>query len=385
MMTAASQLTSWLDRLVRRVYELPATSGRFDAMEGLRAYAALLVFMVHYLDAYGNQVLNIDFNTVRLGQSEDAWINVLCFLFASHYGVDIFFLLSGFLIAKIVARSGFNYRNFLWHRVRRVYPAFFISLLIWTYLRVVVQQAYAFDPTQFLGNLLFLNALPQLDVKPYAVMTWSLFYEFAFYLSFPILFLMAKRNRSLRPTTLILVSALFILTMLQFDIGFIRFLMFFGGVTLAYSREPYLIGVAQRLREKWVVLAYLASTLSFAYLPSYEYFTPIFVVTAALLVVKALYGNGWLNRMFSWRPLRYLGNVSFSFYLLHGLGIDLVMDSYPNLFVGFSGLSYLIVTMTASLATGVVFATLLFLIAEKPYFNNKLVRPAFNMPQRVLS
>jgi peptidoglycan/LPS O-acetylase OafA/YrhL len=203
MMAGAASINLWLEKLARRVYELPATSGRFEAMEGLRAYAALLVFMVHYLDAYGNQVLHVDFNTFRFGQSEDAGINVLYYLFASHYGVDIFFLLSGFLIAKIVARSGFNYRSFLWHRVRRIYPAFFISLLIWTYLRVVVQDAYAFDPAQFIGNMLFLNALPELGVKAYAVMTWSLFYEFAFYLSFPILVAAAKNNRTLRPTTLV--------------------------------------------------------------------------------------------------------------------------------------------------------------------------------------
>jgi peptidoglycan/LPS O-acetylase OafA/YrhL len=173
--------------------------------------------------------------------------------------------------------------------------------------------------------------------------------------------------------------------MMQLDGGFIRFLMFFGGMMLAYTPERYLISLAHKLREEWVVLAYFASTLWFAYLLSYEYFIPVFVLTAALLTVNALYGDGRLNRMFSWRPLRYIGNVSFSFYLLHGLGIDLVMDSYPHLFADFSGLSYLFVTMTASLVTGLAFATLLFLVAEKPYFRSKLGHSTFKIPQEIPS
>lgn len=384
-MALATKIAFWLDNFARRVYELPLASGRFAAMEGLRAYAALLVFMVHYFDAYGNQVLHVDFNTLRLGQSEDALINVFHFLFASHYGVDIFFLLSGFLIARIVARPEFNYRSFLWHRMLRIYPAFLISLVIWAYIRVVVQGWYAFDPVQFLGNLLFLNALPQLVVKPYAMITWSLFYEFAFYLCFPLLVLIAGKNFRFRTAKLVLLSALFLLAVLQLGDTFIRFLMFFGGVLLAYTQERHLIRLTQKLREEWVMVAYLASTLWFAYLLSYRYFIPVFVGTAALLTLKALYGNGWLHRIFCWRPLRYLGNVSYSFYLLHALGIDLIMDYYRHLFTGLSGWSYLIVTMTASLATGLVLATLLFLVAEKPYLNRRVAHSSINMPQQVPS
>jgi hypothetical protein len=61
------------------------------------------------------------------------------------------------------------------------------------------------------------------------------------------------------------------------------------------------------------------------------------------------------------------------------------MESYPHLFAGFSGLSYLIVTMTASLVTGLAFATLLFLIAEKPYFGSKLAHSTFKIHREMPS
>ena len=77
--------------LADRIYALPNESSRFAAMEGLRAYAASLIFLVHYFDVYSRNTLGIDPNTVRLGEAQDTVTAIVIYLFASHYGVDIFF------------------------------------------------------------------------------------------------------------------------------------------------------------------------------------------------------------------------------------------------------------------------------------------------------
>lgn len=384
-MKALRNIGLWLDGLARRTYEVPATSERLVAMEGLRAYAALLVFMVHYFGAYGGRVLHVDFDNFRLGRSNDVWINGCYYLFASHYGVDIFFLLSGFLIARLVRRPGFKYGSFLWHRVRRIYPAFLVSLVMWAYLRVEVQGWYPFDRLQFFGNLLFLNAIPQLQVKPYAMITWSLCYEFIFYLTFPVLMQVVRRSRRYSMPLLILCSGLLVGALLQLGDSFIRFLMFFGGVLLAYIPEQRLISMANKLPEGLVIIGYLASTLWFAYILDYLYFIPVFVPIAAALTLKALYGSGWLNRAFSWRPLRYLGNISYSFYLLHAVGIEFVMEGYPQFLKGLTGFLYLIVTMGVALAIALAFATAVFLVAEKPYFKKGLAKANLTKAEPVLT
>jgi peptidoglycan/LPS O-acetylase OafA/YrhL len=72
--------------------------------------------------------------------------------------------------------------------------------------------------------------------------------------------------------------------------------------------------------------------------------------------------------VFAWTPLRYLGNVSYSFYLVHGLAVELVMNDTMESWLAPRGLAYLVTTFAASLVLGIVAATALFVLAERPYF-----------------
>jgi peptidoglycan/LPS O-acetylase OafA/YrhL len=67
--------------------------------------------------------------------------------------------------------------------------------------------------------------------------------------------------------------------------------------------------------------------------------------------------------------------MSYSFYLTHGLGIELVMYRYHDAFLGFPAALYIVLTLGASLALSVVFATVLFLVAERPYFHRNEKSP----------
>jgi hypothetical protein len=53
---------------------------------------------------------------------------------------------------------------------------------------------------------------------------------------------------------------------------------------------------------------------------------------------------------------------------MHGLGVELTMNFYGDIFGGLGGLVYLVVTLVTSLVIGLIFATVLFVLAEKPYF-----------------
>jgi len=91
-------------------------------------------------------------------------------------------------------------------------------------------------------------------------------------------------------------------------------------------------------------------------------------VTSFLVVLAVTHGDGVLRRWVAWRPWRYLGNISYSFYLVHGLGIELAMNVHRSGGAGLGGPIYLVTTLVSSLVIGLALATVLFLVAEKPYF-----------------
>ena len=356
--------------LVDRIYSLPNEGGRFAAMEGLRAWAALLVFLVHYFDAWARGVWGLDLNTLTLGTAEDAASAAMAWLFASHYGVDIFFFLSGFLIYKLVSRTSFSYFGFAGSRIKRVYPTFLVSFLIWLYIRTGL-QAVPLDPTQLLGNLFFLNAVPALGVKPYNAVTWSLFYEFAFYLSFPLVLSLRRPAGRIGPWQIMLFGALMVWLMMSMGPWFIRFMMFFGGAVMASIRRERLVEWAERLPDILALGAFIGSTTWFAWHMDYVRFIPVFVVTTFGFVLKVLYGTGFLNQVFSLRWLRYMGNISYSFYLMHGLAIEVVMVQFFDVFSALSGAVLLLATFGSALLLAVLLSTGLFLLTEKPYFTRK--------------
>ena len=359
-----------LESLADRIYTLPNESSRFTSMEGLRAYAALLVFLVHYFDAFSRNMLGIDPNSLRLGETTDVLTGVVMYLFASHYGVDVFFFLSGFLVYRIIARSGFSYSSYAKGRLLRIYPTFLVSFLVWFYIRTMLQH-YPYDISQFVGNLFFLNAVPALGVMPYNAVTWSLFYEFVFYLIFPMVLLIRTRTTRISPWQVLIFGVLFMIVILSLDSSYIRFMMFFGGAFMASIHRKQLTMLANRIPDTLVLLVYAASTLWFAYQLSYTYFTPVFLITTFLLVLKVLYGSGFLRRLFEYKWLRYMGNISYSFYLMHGLAIELVMINMTPFFSGMSKGMYFALTFPATLVLGIIISTLLFLLTEKPYFTRK--------------
>lgn len=371
---------------LQRVYEIPGRDGGLRPMEGLRAYAALLVFAVHYLDPYIRTVYQADPNTLRLSAIEQPGLMAAYYCFASHYGVDIFFVLSGYLIFQLVSRSGFRYLPFMRRRLTRIYPAALLALVVWAFLRVEVQNWYAWDLGQVVGNLLFLNAIPELGVTPFNTVTWSLFFELLFYATFPLILLVARGPARISPPTVLLFGLAMSAAAWTIGGSFVRFPMFFAGALLASIDPAYLRKMTGRIPGWFVLAAFLGSTVLFAETLDYTVFTPVFAITASMFVLHVIFGDGCMSRVFAAAPLRWLGNISYSFYLVHGLGIEVVMYRFHDVFLGLPPRLYLATTLVASLLLSILFATALFLLAERPYFHRKLRRatPAVGAPQRAI-
>lgn len=166
----------------------------FPNLDGLRTIACLMVFGWH--------ALNIGHNSLGI---ETVWLRNLLYTFLNgQTGVSIFFVLSGFLITYIIiseinARGKFSLKNFYVRRVLRIWPLYYILLIL---LFILIPLAAKIGGTNlsasdaepvnyflFLSNFDVLRIFETngIDFLP-STITWSVAIEEQFYLVWPLLF-----------------------------------------------------------------------------------------------------------------------------------------------------------------------------------------------------
>jgi peptidoglycan/LPS O-acetylase OafA/YrhL len=157
----------------------------FPELEALRGLAALLVFAFH-VDGF-----------VLFGQpTAPSALN--CFVRAGHTGVDLFFLLSGFLLALPFVADGLggrhvSVRTYFTRRALRILPLYYAAVLVGTVLSATAPR----DLLHALPYFLFLNSFAGTvtPLPPYHAVWWSLATEVQFYLLLPLLPLALRTRR----------------------------------------------------------------------------------------------------------------------------------------------------------------------------------------------
>jgi peptidoglycan/LPS O-acetylase OafA/YrhL len=258
-------------------------------------------------------------------------------------GVDVFFVISGFLIGGIIERElqegRFSFLRFYERRVRRIFPALFAMLFVAAVVAAVLlfpadfvrfgQSALA--ASLFWSNIHFFNTADYWDVAASAkplLHTWSLAVEEQFYLVFPLLlFALArlKRGKTAALAALFVLSfagsvwavklspaAAFYLAPMRFW----EFLMGAGLVTLS-SRpnvaKPWLTTAIAAAGLGMIVFAGLTLTRASAF-PGLGAVLPC--LGAALLLWAGQQDNA-VSRLLSLKPIVFLGLISYSLYLWH--------------------------------------------------------------------
>ncbi len=293
----------------------------------------------------------------------------------AYYGVDLFFLLSGFLIMRILQRAhhdnGSFYRNYLKKRCLRIYPAFLFALALGVAVRVWYVKDTPFRTYDFLCNLVFLNGCPGFmgRIEAYAEASWTLFLEACFYLSMPCLLLAADRAGGRGPLARLLRPALVLSVALLVYGQMPRFVMFFFGVMVGSFGDNVLKRLAEQLSTRWVLAAYLAACAAFSFgALRTEYFIPIFGPAASILFIKSCWGRGFLNGLFSLSALRGFGNISYSFYLTHISCVILVTDWLRQPLRSLPLVPAYAIFLAACMALSLSVAVVSFAVCERWYF-----------------
>ncbi len=356
-----SPLRRWFEARLELGREMGAATLR--PMEGLRGVAVLLVFLVHYatlvspwVPAHGPASVILD--------AVHAIGNV---------GVDLFFVLSGFLIYGGLIAAERPFLDYLWRRVRRIYPAFLAVFALYLVLSIGLGRTENLprEPgaatLYVLWNLLLLPGLT--PIKPLIAVAWSLSYEFCFYLLVPLVIALTGLRQRSRRWRLGFIMLMTMLALAGFAIwgGPVRMTMFLAGMLLHewLSGEnspgcPAVVGLAAGLLALAVPLVPMPG-------PALQALRVGLIYAGFFCLCLAAFqrsGNA-LARCLAWTPLRWMGNVSYSYYLLHGLALQAFFSVAQRVISpGHDGLA-LALLLPAWLAT-LPPCLMLFLLIERP-------------------
>ena len=258
-------------------------------------------------------------------------------------GVDVFFVISGYLISSIIFAeinaSRFSIVGFYERRIRRIFPALFAMLAVST-----VAAALCLLPSELVdyaksmlsatcsaSNIFFWLHSGYFDAptsKP-LLHTWSLAVEEQFYLTFPLLLLLVRRvfPRSLRAVVGVLFAGSLIAACIvvrrdpdtafympytrawELLLGTLLSLKILPALRVRYYRElAALIGLGMIL---WSVVFYTQATL----FPGFSALLPC--VGSALIIWAGEAGGSLVSKVLSWRPAVFIGLISYSLYLWH--------------------------------------------------------------------
>ena len=313
---------------------------RFPALDGVRALAVTMVFLSHYGGgAHGGLVLRL-FNAARLRGTA---------------GVDIFFVLSGFLITGILfdtRRDSHFFKRFFARRSVRIFPIYYLLFLILALLTPIFHYVWQWQQAFFLvylGNIAAnwnpsLYGLPS-PTHPVASAGLShlhtLCVEEQFYFLWPLVVFFVRDRIKLIWTSVLICAACLALRLLALHLWSLdsavyalgRLLPFridalcFGALLALLLRGPSAQAIQRSM--KWVFLAGLIPYLLIQVF-SGDLFSPAAItfgwtflgIASMGLIGMTLRTGSPLFRLFHLKPLRFIGKYSYGFYLWHAVWVD---------------------------------------------------------------
>lgn len=376
---------------LKSIYELDGSSAnRIFSMEGLRGFAVILVFFVHYHALFSTRLdaLSMSYKISRFLE-----IN-------GNSGVDLFFVLSGYLIYGAVIKRKLDFKLFLRRRVERIYPTFLVVFAVYLAVSFISPEKNRI-PADFGGAIIYLLQnillLPGIfDIVPLITVAWSLSYEFFYYLFLPVIvavFALRSKKPSYRVVFFSAVTVICIIYSFIGDLPNMKLLMFVSGILLYEAVKNFQLHTKVSTAFEYLVAAMVlisffliyfllnmpeTSQIFSAHLKNVLHLLILFV-TFFLLVLACIGAKAILNTIFCWSPLRWLGNMSYSYYLIHGFTLHII-SLFVALFFADAFASPLVfwLSMPVFFMITWISSTLLFMFVEKP-----LSLKPIQMPQSI--
>lgn len=305
-----------------RIVEKP---GEIKVITPLRGIGALSVVLYHFNIAsslHGHDLLS------------GIWIP---YFDKIQLWVDFFFILSGFILCHVYGNAFFDkvdkekYKSFVAARFARIYPLHFFTLFLLVIPNVLIflvdrKSAFNADYSipSLIANIFLLNAHGLFDRVTWNMPSWSIGAEWYTYLFAPFLFLFIRLNSSYLKHLflfLLMLAGLFLIIHLNPEknldypqkFGFLKcFLEFMVGVSI--YRIFMMKGYGRYFEKDWVFI--ICGIILFACIYLIKNDVPTVIAIIPMIIASAN-NKGYIKDIFSWKFFEWLGNISYSIYLMH--------------------------------------------------------------------
>lgn len=307
----------------------------------LRAFAAINVVLFHIIDTsfrYGMDV--------RLFAPLEGW---------GANGVDVFFVISGFVMFHTQFLRKSTPLAFMQNRVIRIVPLYWLLTLLFLAIYLVqpsIFRSVVVDGAAIAGSFLFASKIV-LDANPLVYVGWTLEWEMVFYIIFAACLLFRSWTMTILATALGL-SAVGALT------GNPIVLEFLFGILCGYAFHHV------RLNERLALLVFAAGLAALFLSIGYRFRDMevervwIWGIPAFLIILGAIHARQMKSAILAW-----LGDASYSIYLVQVFTIPAFYKVAERVLKGVNGDVVAVACLVASVAGGCV----LYAMVERPVTN----------------
>ncbi|QJI42732.1 acyltransferase [Pseudomonas sp. ADAK2] len=340
---------------------------RFASIDGLRGYLAFGVFIHHSI---------ITWIFLRTGVIDFPPSN-----FYSQLGqgsVALFFMITGFLFWSRLLSQGrqHDWLAFAVSRLFRLYPLY-LPLMLIVFVSVFQLQNWELKEPgiKLAGQILAWLTFDRPDINQYhqtgmliSNVTWTLGYEVFFYLALPLAAMVFIYRGSWLQVVLCLIGIYVLYQVVGWEHSLKKHFLasFLGGIAAAYwVRRPQLVAWSQtRLAG---IIALLALAIAFTAFNRAFSLMPLLLMSVFFVIVAS--GHTLFGALKP-RSIRWLGEISYSTYLLHGFLLWVMVQRLPHVLnIDTRETWVFLPTMALCACLLIIISSATFLYIEKPGIN----------------
>jgi peptidoglycan/LPS O-acetylase OafA/YrhL len=349
------------------------SSGRFiPEMDGLRFVAIAMVILYHL-----NGYLMTKTAFYERGPGPD-WL--CCSALVGFHGVELFFVISGFILAlpfashHLSGAPAVSLRKYYLRRLTRLEPPYFVTIFLLLALAIWIHPSPASAVLPHFGaSLLYLHNLIYGGQSTVIGVAWSLEIEVQFYVLVPLLtMLFAIRNSRLRRLVLIgltlatlAAQTLFVPHHPRVQLSILAYLQFFlvGFLLADIFLTEWKNSPSRSLH--WDVVALAGWPMLFVAL-QFKLLTHWMFPALLVVLYCAAFRGRWINRVFCNRWITAVGGMCYSIYLIHYEVISAVGRFTKSVGAHLPNPVYLTLQFALVGSAIVIICGLYFIVLEKP-------------------
>lgn len=350
-------------------------------LDGIRGFAIIFVMLYHFSINFQHQDELMFFDFVFAKVLQSGWL-----------GVDLFFVMSGFLITSILYKSteSKNYlKNFYVRRFLRIFPLYYLILFIFIFVlpslsaslgedtKLIQENSFWFWTYLLNWRIAYLGSFNEIQ----AGYMWSLAVEEQFYLIWPFIVLYFRESlikicMSILLCVISLKIYLFYFAGVNATSLYVMTITHLDGLLLGASLSVLYLnsGIDEKLKNSFkyvacfalliiVVVSYMEGNFAF-----YSDYVSLFGVTACsvlfcylLFTMLIKKEDGKLNKLFLSSPIIYMGKLCYGLYLVHhpiGILVSNKIISHDSFVLFGSYMPALVISMLISFVLSIIAAHL---------------------------